>query len=302
MQPIIVGVRFQDIGKVYHFDASTIEEIQVGDRVIVDTARGHQLGEVTQLVVNPDHPHDGIWKQVERRATPRDLVLRQTWQNKEIEALINCRERVAQLRLHDVKIIAAEFNFDGSRLSFMYNSETEEKVELKSLRQDLGKRYPGSQIEMRQIGPRDVAKVLGGMGACGLEKRCCSKFLTEFSPISIKMAKEQGISLTPAEITGMCGRLRCCLYYEYENYLSARKELPKRGKRVKTPQGEGKVAYVNPITMAIVVDLPETGKTEYMRDEIEPWDELEALRRKSQESCQNKNGECDCDRTKPDKN
>ena len=166
MQPIIVGVRFQDIGKVYHFDASTIEGIQVGDRVIVDTARGHQLGEVTQLVVNPDHPHDGIWKQVERRATPRDLVLRQTWQNKEIEALINCRERVAQLRLHDVKIIAAEFNFDGSRLSFMYNSETEEKVELKSLRQDLGKRYPGSQIEMRQIGPRDVAKVLGGMGAC----------------------------------------------------------------------------------------------------------------------------------------
>jgi cell fate regulator YaaT (PSP1 superfamily) len=214
--------------------------------------------------------------------------------------LINCRERASQLHLHDVKIINAEFNFDGSRLTFMFNSENEDKVELKSLRQDLGKRYTGSQVEMRQIGPRDVAKVLGGMGACGLEKRCCSKFLIEFSPISIKMAKEQGISLTPAEITGMCGRLRCCLVYEYENYLAARKELPKRGKRVSTPQGEGKVLNVNPITMAILVDLPEIGKREYAREEIEPWDELEALRRKTQEPCQNNNGDCDCDKTKTD--
>jgi cell fate regulator YaaT (PSP1 superfamily) len=301
MQPIIVGVRFQEIGKVYHFDATSIEDIQVGDRVIVDTSRGHQLGEVTQLVTNPEHPNDGKWKQVERRATARDLVLRKSWQNKEIEALINCRERATQLRLHGVKIVVAEFNFDGSRLTFMYNCEAEEKVELKSLRQDMGKRYQGSQVEMRQIGPRDVAKVLGGMGACGLEKRCCSKFLTEFSPISIKMAKEQGISLTPAEITGMCGRLRCCLYYEYENYLAARKELPKRGKRVKTPKGEGKVSYINLITLVVVVDLPEIGKVEFMRDELEPWDELEALRRKSQESCQNEDGECNCGKNNPNK-
>ncbi|MFH2037904.1 MAG: regulatory iron-sulfur-containing complex subunit RicT [Chloroflexota bacterium] len=297
MEPIIVGVRFQEIGKVYHFDASQVEGIQVGDRVIVDTTRGHQLGEVTLLVENSVHPNDNNLKQVERRATTRDLVLRKSWQNKEVEALINCRERSAQLRLRGVKIIAAEFNYDGSRLTFMYNCETEEKVELKSLRQDMGKQYPGSQVEMRQIGPRDVAKILGGMGACGLEKRCCSKFLTDFSPISIKMAKEQGISLTPAEITGMCGRLRCCLYYEYENYLAARKELPKRGKRVITPKGEGKVSYINLITKFVVVDLPEIGKTEFPSDELEPWDELEALRRKSQESCQNGDGECDCGKT-----
>jgi cell fate regulator YaaT (PSP1 superfamily) len=122
------------------------------------------------------------------------------------------------------------------------------------------------------------------MGACGLEKRCCSKFLTEFSPISIKMAKEQGISLTPAEITGMCGRLRCCLVYEYENYLAARKELPKRGKRVITPQGEGKVHNVNPITMSIMVELPEIGS------------------RKSQESCQTNKSECNCEKTRPEIN
>jgi cell fate regulator YaaT (PSP1 superfamily) len=299
MQPLIVGVQFQEIGKIYHFDASSLPGIRVGDRVIVETARGRQLGEVTQIVENPTAPHEGTWKQVERLATPRDLVLRQTWQHKELEALINCRERSTQLRLSDIKFVTAEFNFDGSRLSIMYNSETEEKVELKSLRQDMAKKYPGSQVEMRQIGPRDVAKILGGMGACGLEERCCAKFLTEFSPISIKMAKEQGISLTPAEITGMCGRLRCCLYYEYENYLAARKELPKRGKRVVTPQGEGKVINVNPITMTIVVDLAENGKREFLRDEITPWDELETLRRKSQEPCQNINGECNCD--KPNK-
>jgi len=302
MQPFIVGVRFQEIGKLYHFDASPIVDIQIGDRVIVDTARGRQLGEVIQFINNPNPSHENSLKQVERRATPRDLVLRQTWQHKEIEAMINCRERCVQLRLSDVKIIAAEFNFDGTRLCYLFNCENEEKVELKSLRQDMGKKYPGSQIEMRQIGPRDVAKALGGMGACGLEKRCCSKFLTEFSPISIKMAKEQGISLTPAEITGMCGRLRCCLVYEYENYLTARKELPKRGKRVITPQGEGKVHNVNPITMSIVVELPEIGKREYLREEVEPWDELEALRRKSQESCQTNNSECNCEKTRPENN
>jgi cell fate regulator YaaT (PSP1 superfamily) len=302
MRPNIVGIRFQEIGKVYHFDASPIDGIRVGDWVIVDTSRGRQLGEVTQMVVDHDPSRDGSCKQIERRANPRDLVLRKTWQNKEIEALINCRERSKQLHLNQIKIIVAEFNFDGSRLNFIYNSETEEKIELKSLRQDMGKLYPESQIEMRQVGPRDVAKVLGGMGACGLEKRCCSKFLTEFSPISIKMAKEQGISLTPAEITGMCGRLRCCLYYEYENYLSARKELPKRGKRVRTPQGEGKVLYVNPITMMVVVEIPDIGKCEYTRNEIEPWDELENLRRRSQEPCQSGNGEGCIEKSKSERN
>ncbi len=119
------------------------------------------------------------------------------------------------------------------------------------------KQHPKSQVEMRQIGPRDMAKILGGMGACGMENRCCSKFLTEFSPISIKMAKEQGISLTPQEITGMCGRLRCCLVYEYEQYSEARKELPKRNKRVVTPLGEGKVVEVNPLQMTIRVEIQD---------------------------------------------
>jgi cell fate regulator YaaT (PSP1 superfamily) len=286
MQPVIVGVRFSQIGKVYHFDAASIPLIKSGDRVIVETSRGKQLGEVTQLINNPVSSPEG-WKPIERLATPRDLILRRTWAQKEIEAMIACRERVVQLKLHGIKIFAAEYSFDGSRLTLMFSSENEEKADLKSLRHDMQKQYQSSQVEMRQIGPRDVAKMLGGMGACGLETRCCSKFLTEFSPISIKMAKEQGISLTPQEITGMCGRLRCCLVYEYEQYAAARKDLPKRNKRVVTPMGEGKVVDVSPLLMTIRVELPEGGTREFSRDEIEPWDELEALRRKSAEPCEN---------------
>lgn len=114
-----------------------------------------------------------------------------------------------------------------------------------------------AQVELRQIGPRDVAKLLGGMGACGLEQRCCSQFLCEFSSISIRMAKEQGISLTPSEITGMCGRLRCCLIYEYQQYVDARARLPKRNKRVMTVDGEGKVVDVVPIREAVIVEYPD---------------------------------------------
>lgn len=287
MQPFIVGVRFAQIGKAYHFDASSVPHIKVGDRVIVETSRGRQLGEVTQIVENPSSPPDGTWKPIERLATPRDLILRRIWAQKELEAMISCRERASQLNLLEIKIVAAEFSFDGTRLTLLFSTESEEKIDLKSLRHDIQKVYQQTQVELRQIGPRDVAKMLGGMGACGMETRCCSRFLTEFSPISIKMAKEQGISLTPTEITGMCGRLRCCLVYEYEQYSAARKELPKRNKRVVTPMGEGKVLDVNPLQMTIRVDLPDVGWHEFAREDVEPWDELEALRRKSQEPCEN---------------
>jgi cell fate regulator YaaT (PSP1 superfamily) len=286
MQPFIVGVRFAQIGKAYHFDASSIPEIKVGDHVIVETSRGKQLGEVSQIVKDPSSPPEGTWKPIERLATPRDLILRRMWAQKELEAMIACRERAAQLKLTEVKIVAAEFSFDGTRLTLMFSAETEEKVDLKSLRHDMQKQHQQSQVDMRQIGPRDVAKMLGGMGACGMETRCCSRFLTEFSPISIKMAKEQGISLTPTEITGMCGRLRCCLVYEYEQYVAARKELPKRNKHVVTPLGEGKVLDVNPLQMTIRIELPDIGWREFSREEVEPWDELEALRRKSEEPCE----------------
>jgi cell fate regulator YaaT (PSP1 superfamily) len=227
------------------------------------------------------------------------LLLQQSWQARQTEAMINCRARAAELGLTTIKIIAAEYNYDGTRLTFLFNTNSDEKPDLKSLRKDMQAVYPAAQVDMRQIGPRDVAKILGGMGACGLETRCCSKFLTDFSPISIKMAKEQGISLTPAEITGMCGRLRCCLIYEYEQYVQARKLLPKRNKRVVTPRGEGKVLDVQPLSNRITVLLDgqeDKHQVEtFDRDEIQPWDELDALRRKSQAPCdRHESGGCTC--------
>ena len=295
MQNFIVGIRFQKVGKVYHFDASNFRDLKAGDFAVVDTSRGRQLGEVVQIVEDPQAPQEGSWKPIQRRATPRDLLMRQLWQQKELEAMISCRAKAAELKLKGVKIVTAEYTFDGSRLSFLYSTETEEKIDLRALRNAVQRVYPRTRVEMRQIGPRDVAKLLGGMGACGLENRCCSMFLTEFSPISIKMAKEQGISLTPSEITGMCGRLRCCLVYEYEQYVEARKQLPKRGKRVVTPQGEGKVVDIFPLKDTAVVEVDEAGVQEFARLDLQPWDELEALRRKSEAPCdKHDGGNCDC--------
>ncbi len=303
MQTTIIGVRFTKIGKTYHFDSTSLPDVNVGEHVIVDTARGKHLGEVVQKLDEPPHPPEGGWKAVERRATPRDLLLQQSWQNKQTEAMINCRARAFELDLKDVKIVTAEYNYDGSRLAFLFSTESEDKVDLKSLKKDMQRLYSNTQIEMRQIGPRDVAKFLGGMGACGIETRCCSKFLTDFSPISIKMAKEQGISLTPSEITGMCGRLRCCLIYEYEAYVEARKKLPKRNKRVVTPKGEGKVIDVLPLSNKVVVSIETEGERSqwitFERDELEPWDELEALRRKAEAPCdRHEGGGCTCGKAK----
>jgi cell fate regulator YaaT (PSP1 superfamily) len=295
--PYVVGVRFSVVGKIYHFDARKISDLMVGDSVIVETSRGWQLGQVAQLVKDPPPPPDGSWKSVDRKATPRDLLLRQSWANRELEVVITCRARSKELHLVGVKIVAAEFSFDGTRLAIMFSTETEDKADLKSLRSEMQKMYAPSQVEMRQIGPRDVAKILGGMGACGLENRCCSQFLTDFSSISIRMAKEQGISLTPTEITGMCGRLRCCLIYEYEQYVAARAQLPKRNKRVITPQGEGKVVDVLVLKEAVMVEIPEVGVKEFLKDEIKPAEEYENFQKKAQSPCDGPGGEgCDCGR------
>lgn len=206
---------------------------------------------------------------MERKATPRDLLQKQNWLQKEEEILEYCRNEAAHLIHPTVRIIYDEISFDGNRATIYYSSETEEKSDFKNVRIAIQKKFNFPQVEFRQIGPRDVAKCIGGLGVCGLETRCCSKFLTEFNSISIRMAKEQGISLTPTEITGMCGRLRCCLIYEYDNYVQLRKMLPKRNSMVKTPLGEGKVVDVYPLQQSVLVNIPETGLKEFQRSEIQ---------------------------------
>ncbi len=285
-----VGVRFQKLGKLYHFRLGSIEGIDPGDHVIVETKRGQQLGQVVAYI-DPDSVHrKSTLRTIKRSATPRDLVMKQFWEAKELDALITCRERATKKGINDVKFLKAEYSFDGSWLTISYTSENK-KLDLKSLQRSLN-RSLRARVELRSVGPRDVAKIMGGYGACGAP-RCCSTFLTEFSPVSIKMAKAQGISLSPQEITGMCGRLRCCLIYEYEQYVEARKKLPKRGKRVETPYGKGKVIDVRVLRDSVLVSFEGGERREIFRHELEPSAELEALKKKAAEGCSN-GGNCTC--------
>lgn len=291
VQSDVVGVRFHKLGKLYHFAIGELNDLQPGDYVIVETRRGRQLAQVIAYIT-PDkvHRRKGL-REVDRKANPRDLVMKQVWESKELDALISCRERADAMGIKDAKFVQAEYSFDGSWLTFSYATENK-KLNINGLRNALSRMFR-TQIEMRLVGPRDVAKMLGGYGACGAP-RCCSTFITEFSPVSIKMAKEQGISLSPQEITGMCGRLRCCLVFEYDQYVEAKKQLPKRGKRIGTPHGEGKVVDVRPMRDSVLVDV-DGEFVEVFRHEFEPLEELEALQKKAEAGCsKHENGGCDC--------
>lgn len=269
-QAFVVGIRFSKVGKLYHFDASRIQNILLDDRVVVETSRGLQLGTVAQ-VLGWVTPENGMgWKSVTRKATPADLLKRKSLESAEEELLELCRKAVFEKDLPGTKVVSVEYGLDGNRCSILYSIEGENKIDLRFLKQEVTRVNRNAQVELRQIGPRDVAKIIAGMGACGLPTRCCAKFLTDFSSISIKMAKEQGISLTPAEITGMCGRLRCCLIYEYSQYHEGRKQLPKQNKMVMTPIGQGKVVDVLPLKLCAVVDIPEVGRREFNHADMMP--------------------------------
>jgi cell fate regulator YaaT (PSP1 superfamily) len=256
---LIVAVRFAPVGKLYHFDATAHPATRPGDHVVVETTRGSQVGEVVGIVEpgsSAARDAEGGLKAIDRMATPRELAMQQCWKAKEAEAVARGRERALQLDLREVKIVRAEFSYDGARLTYLVSTPDENgRLEVKSLREDMQAVFLDSQVSVRQIGPRDAAKLIGGMGACGLEARCCCRFLIDFNPVSIKMAKEQSISLNPEEITGMCGRLRCCMAYEFEQYAEARKTLPKRNKQVMTPKGPGKVVEVNALKETVFVEI-----------------------------------------------
>jgi cell fate regulator YaaT (PSP1 superfamily) len=221
------------------------------------------LGQVVSL--RPlNKGEDKSLKPIQRQATGRDLVLRQQWREKENDALEIARDAAARLGL-PIKVIVAEYTFDGQRLTFLYVSE-EKKLNVDKLLRQLQKTLD-VRVDLRRVGPRDHAKLLGGYGACG-ELRCCSRYISEFCPVSIKMAKTQGISLNPSDITGMCGRLRCCLVYEHEQYAEASKKMPRRKKRVQTPHGEGKVVDLLPLKGIVVVQV-EDRRIEVPVDDVE---------------------------------
>jgi len=265
----VVAVRFNEVGRLYHFNSAGFHDLQVGEFVIVETVRGRMLGEVMARVPPEKATTEGL-KPILRRATARDLLMQQTWQAKEDEALAVCREKAREIEeFANAKFLKATYNFDGSALTFLYTIEPpgEEQAGLKKLRKALHKSFRAA-IKLRQIGPRDAAKLLGGFGACSAD-RCCSSFLADFFPVSIRMAKIQSVSLNPSEITGMCGRLRCCLAYENDLYTECARGMPKPKKWVQTPQGEGRVVDRNPLKGTVTVQIGEH-RQEFPVDEIQP--------------------------------
>lgn len=265
----LIGVQFRAVGKSYHFYLPQEIEVDAGEFVIVNTARGKQIGKVTRKdMPEPEDTQD--IQTVERKATSRDLMLKDMIKQKEAEAVEKTRAFLEGNSAYEgVKALDAEYSFDSSRLTLFLSYDNVPDFNMRNFIREAAPMFQDTRLEIRQVGPRDMAKDLSGLGACGIEKRCCSRFLTEFSSISIRMAKSQNVSLTPTEITGICGRLRCCMAYEHDMYEEARKLLPKRKKVIQTPLGEGKVIQVLPLSDSVVVDIPEVGPREITRGELE---------------------------------
>ncbi len=263
-----IGVQFKPIGKTYSF--SLPEGLQVGrdTLVVVNTVRGKQIGRVAAVnVAQPDNSAEV--QPIERIADEADLQRKAEITAKEKDVVTSVAKYLRDPGHEGVKAVDAEYSLDYSRLTIYLNYETTTDFNPRNFIRDVSHMFKDCRIEVRQVGPRDAAKSISGIGSCGIEKRCCSRFLTDFSSISIKMAKSQDISLTPMEITGICGRLRCCLAYEHDMYEEARSKLPKKKKVVTTPLGEGKVLQVMPLKDSVLIDLPEKGPREFTRTELE---------------------------------
>jgi len=259
----IVGIRFKKTCKVYYFDSAGIE-LEVGDHVVVKTSRGMELGYV---VIAPGQvlasEVDESLKPVMRKAEPDDIKQAEELDAKVEEALIECGKMIGELQL-PMKVLSAEYNLDGNRLTFFFSAE--DRVDFRELVRRLTNRFK-VRVELRQVGSRDEAKLVGGIGRCG-RPLCCASFLTEFTPVSIKMAKEQDLPLNPMKISGVCGRLMCCLAYEGEQYRIMKEKMPKVGQRVSTHMGEATVVGSNPLKETVLVELENEATAELPLSEV----------------------------------
>lgn len=266
----IIGVRFRNAGKVYYFDPGE-DSPKRGSKVIVETSRGTECGRV---VLPPKEVDESEIVQplrsIVRVADEKDLEREKENFEKEKEAFRTCREMILNHGL-DMKLVKAEYTFDGRKILFYFTAD--ERVDFRELVKDLASVFK-TRIELRQIGVRDETKLLGGMGICG-RPLCCASYLTDFVPVSIKMAKEQNLSLNPAKISGVCGRLMCCLKNEEEAYEYLNKNLPGNGDIMRTPEGkEGHVQAVNVLKQTVRVLIDQNGDKEI---EEYPADELTML-------------------------
>lgn len=239
----VIGVKFKDAGKIYYFDPGDFD-IKQGDGVIVETARGVEFADVAEGCHEvPEEQIVSPLKGIERIATAEDVRTRDQNRIKEQEAYHECVKKIAAHHL-DMKLVDVEYAFNGSKIVFYFTAEG--RIDFRELVKDLASVFR-TRIELRQIGVRDEAKLLGGLGCCG-RPVCCKSFLADFQPVSIKMAKEQNLSLSPTKISGLCGRLMCCLKYEQDTYERTRKLMPRVGKDVMAPDGRGQVLENNVIT------------------------------------------------------
>ena len=249
----IIGVRFKSVGKIYYFDPARFK-LNEGDKVIVETARGVECGEVVLVDREIDEEKfSNPIKKIIRPATEEDLATIEKNRQKEKDAFDICEQKIKAHKLN-MNLIDCECTFDNNKLLFYFTAEN--RVDFRELVKDLASVFR-TRIELRQIGVRDEAKMLGGLGICG-QPFCCSRFLGEFQPVSIKMAKEQGLSLNPTKISGTCGRLMCCLKYEQESYEDLLKHTPKVGAIVKCAEGKGVVEEVNLLTGKLKVKIDQS--------------------------------------------
>jgi len=248
----VVGVRFKAAGKTYYFDPLEFD-VKQGDNVIVETARGLEYGEVAMGRKSiPAEQFQKPLKGVVRIATDEDTQKYKKNKEMEKEAYQICLEKIRDHKL-EMKLVEVEYTFDGNKILFYFTADG--RIDFRELVKDLATVFK-TRIELRQIGVRDEAKTLGSVGVCG-RSLCCSQFLGEFAPVSIKMAKEQGLSLNPTKISGACGRLMCCLKYEQDTYEELLKVTPKQGALVKTPDGNGTVEYVSLLKGLVKVKLDD---------------------------------------------
>ena len=262
----VIGVRFKKAGKVYYFDPCEVWP-RPGDSVVVETARGVEFGEVvTGAREVADEQIVAPLKKVVRIATEEDIRRAEHNEQREAEAFRICQEKVAKHKL-EMKLVSVEYTFDNSKIIFYFTANG--RVDFRELVKDLAGVFK-TRIELRQIGVRDEAKMLGGLGSCG-RPICCGAFLGDFQPVSIKMAKEQNLSLNPTKISGLCGRLMCCLKYEQDYYSQTLKKLPKVGKDIVTPDGVGVLAEINAIRERVKVRIKideDFDVREYAIDEV----------------------------------
>ncbi len=278
----IVNVRFHDAGKSYKFSCENMK-LNIGDAVMVETSLGLDLAHVVEEAYDLDTKNfEEEILPILRLASDKEIERYQVKKEKEKEAYEKCQMFIDKHKLN-MNLVDAVFAFDGKKIVFFFTSDN--RVDFRELVKDLAAAFK-ARIELRQIGSRDQAKLVGGIGVCGRELCCCT-FLDHFAPVSLRMARDQGLSLNPTKLNGSCGRLMCCLQFEKEAYEDAHKRLPKNGKKIRTPHGTGIVSDVNLLLEKVTVKFETEEETEV---EVFDWAQLEPLNshmNDSEKSCGN---------------